>query len=100
MKNSPVVAELSNTDGTTDRHDETNSHFSQFCEKILKTDYLTLYREIIAVCSEIHPKHINGNCQELAFFVSAKCAVIHEVIFVLIFFNISQKLTLDIFSIM
>ena len=26
---------------------------------VIKTDKLVLYREIIAVCSEIHTKHIN-----------------------------------------
>ena len=30
------------TDGRTDRHDEANSHFSQFCEKRLKR--VALYR--------------------------------------------------------
>ena len=37
MKIRPVVAEVFNayrwTDGRTDRHDETNSSFSQFCER-------------------------------------------------------------------
>ena len=27
---------------------------------VIKTDKLMLYREIIAVCSEIHTKHINA----------------------------------------
>jgi hypothetical protein len=35
MKILPVGAELLHTDGQTDRHDETNSRFSQFCEKHL-----------------------------------------------------------------
>jgi len=32
MKIRPVVAELFHADGQTDRHDEANSRFSQFCE--------------------------------------------------------------------
>jgi len=28
----------------------------------MKTSQLTLYREIIAVCSQIHTKHINTLC--------------------------------------
>jgi hypothetical protein len=31
-----------------------------------------LYREIMAVCSEIHTKHINTLCGQNAEFVSAK----------------------------
>jgi len=33
MKIRPVGAELFHTDGQTDRHDEDNSRFSQFCER-------------------------------------------------------------------
>jgi hypothetical protein len=33
MKILPVEAELFYADGRTDRHDEDNSHFSQFCER-------------------------------------------------------------------
>jgi len=32
MKIRPVTAELFRADGQKDRHDETNSRFSQFCE--------------------------------------------------------------------
>jgi hypothetical protein len=32
MKIRPVGAELFHSDGQTDRHDEANSHFSQFYE--------------------------------------------------------------------
>ena len=32
IKNRLVGAELFHVDGETDRHDETNSRFSQFCE--------------------------------------------------------------------
>jgi len=34
-----------------------------------------LYREIIAVCSEIHAKHINTLCGQNVEFVSVKLAV-------------------------
>ena len=33
MKIRPVGAELFHADGRTDRHNEANSHFSQFCER-------------------------------------------------------------------
>jgi len=33
MKIRPIGAELFNGDGQTDRHDEANSRFSQFCER-------------------------------------------------------------------
>ena len=33
----PVWAELFYAGGQTDRHDDSNSRFSQFCEKLLKT---------------------------------------------------------------
>jgi len=37
IKIRPVGAELFHADGRTDGRDETNSRFSQFCEKRLKT---------------------------------------------------------------
>ena len=33
---------------------------SKHSASVLKTDNLMMYREIIAVCYEIHAKHING----------------------------------------
>jgi hypothetical protein len=36
MKIRPVGAELFRADGQTDRHDEDNSRFSQFCERTYK----------------------------------------------------------------
>ena len=33
MKIRPVVAELFHVDGQTDRHDEANIRFSQFCKR-------------------------------------------------------------------
>ena len=32
------------------------------CKQSTTVDQLTLYREIIAVCSQIHTKHINALC--------------------------------------
>jgi len=37
-----------------------------------------LYREIIAVCSEIHTKHINTFCRQKVEFVSFKSGGIYE----------------------
>jgi len=33
---------------------------SKYCDLVIKTSQLMLYREIIAVCSDIHAKHINA----------------------------------------
>jgi hypothetical protein len=38
----------------------------------MKTSQLTLHREIIAVCSEIRPKHINTLCEHNVEFVDVK----------------------------
>ena len=38
---------------------------------VTKTNQLMLYREIIAVCSEIHTKHINTLCGQNVEFLSA-----------------------------
>jgi len=59
VKIRPLGAEFFNAARRTDGHDEANSRFSHFCEKRLKTSQLMLYREIIAVCSQIRTKHIN-----------------------------------------
>ena len=37
---------------------------SKHSASVIKTDKLMLYREKIAVCSEIHAKHINALCAE------------------------------------
>ena len=37
-----------------------------------KTSQLTLYREIIAVCSQIHTKHINTVCGQNVEFVNVR----------------------------
>ena len=39
---------------------------------IIKTSQLMLYREIIAVCSQIHTKHINTLCGQNVEFVNVK----------------------------
>ena len=46
------------------------THFvprSKHSASVLKTDNLMLYREIIAVCSQIHAKHINAFWEEHRF---------------------------------
>jgi hypothetical protein len=45
------------------------------CVSVTKTEELMLCREIIAVCSEIHTKHINTLCgQNVAFKDSVRTA--------------------------
>jgi hypothetical protein len=39
---------------------------------VIKTSQLMLYREIIAVCSEIHTKHKNTLCGQNVEFVNVK----------------------------
>jgi hypothetical protein len=40
---------------------------------VMKTDHLVLCREIIAVCSQIHTKHVNTLCgQNVEFFIYIK----------------------------
>jgi hypothetical protein len=56
MKIYPVTAEMFHVEGRTDRHDEANSRFSQFCESALKRERnvhkerdteVTLYTDIV-----------------------------------------------------
>ena len=42
---------------------------------VIKTIQLILYREIIAVCSEIHTKHTNTLCGQNVELLSVKLAV-------------------------
>jgi len=42
---------------------------------VLKTSQLMLYREIMAVCSQIHTKHINTLCGQNEEFLNVKLAV-------------------------
>jgi len=43
--------------------------------KVMKTIQLILYREIMAVCSEIHTKHINTLCGQNVELLNAKLVV-------------------------
>ena len=42
---------------------------------VIQTSQLMLYREIIAVCSQIHTKHINTLCGQNVEFVNVKLVV-------------------------
>jgi len=44
----------------------------------MKTSQLMLHREIMAVCSEIHTKHINTLCGQNVEFVNVKLVVYKE----------------------
>ena len=48
---------------------------SKHSVSVIKTSQLMLYREIIAVCSEIHTKHINTLCGQNVEFVNVKLVV-------------------------
>jgi len=45
---------------------------SKHSASLIKTSLLMLYREIIAVCSEIHTKHINTLCGQNVELLSVK----------------------------
>ena len=45
------------------------------CISVIKTSQLMLYREIIAVCSQIHTKHINTVCGQNVELLNVKLAV-------------------------
>jgi hypothetical protein len=45
---------------------------SKHSVSVIKTSQLMLYREIIAVCSETHTKHINKLCGQNVEFVNVK----------------------------
>jgi len=42
---------------------------------VIKTSQLMLYREIVAVCSEIHTKHIKTVCGQNVELLNVKLAV-------------------------
>jgi len=42
---------------------------------VIQTSQLMLYREIIAVCAQIHTKHINTLCGQNVELVNDKCSV-------------------------
>ena len=44
-------------------------------QTITKTSQLMLYREIMAVCSEIHTKHINTVCGQNVELLNVKVVV-------------------------
>jgi len=48
---------------------------SKHCVGFIKTSYLMLYREIMAVCSQIHTKHINTQCGQNVELLNVKLAV-------------------------
>ena len=48
---------------------------SKHSVSVIQTSQLILYREIIAVCSQIHTKHINTLCGQNVKFVNVKCSV-------------------------
>jgi len=48
---------------------------SKHSVSVIKTSQLMLYREIIAVCSQIHTKHINTLCGQNADLLNVKLAV-------------------------
>jgi hypothetical protein len=52
MRIHPVEAELFNADGRTDRHDEANSHFLQFCEFYI----------LLTECSDVFCIYLRTNC--------------------------------------
>jgi hypothetical protein len=45
---------------------------SKHSASVMKTSQLMLYREIIAVCSEIHAKHINTLCGQNVELLNVK----------------------------
>ena len=52
-----------------------NPQFKTRCIWVIKTSQLMLYREIMAVCSEIHTKHINTLCGQNVELLNVKLAV-------------------------
>jgi len=48
---------------------------SKHSVSVIKTSQLMLYREIMAVCSEIHTKHINTVCGQNVELLNVKLAV-------------------------
>ena len=48
---------------------------SKHSVSVIKTSQLMLYREIVAVCSEIHTKHINTLCGQNVELLNVKLVV-------------------------
>jgi methylthioribose-1-phosphate isomerase len=74
-KTRPVAADLFCADRRTDRYGEANSRFSQFCDLAYKTTQFILFRDVIAVRSQIHTKHINTLCGQNVELLNVKLAV-------------------------
>jgi len=53
---------------------------SKHTVSVIKTNHLMLYREIIAVCSQIHTKHTNTLCGLNVELLNAKL-VVHKMYF-------------------
>jgi len=51
---------------------------SKHTVSVIQTSQLMLYREIMAVCSEIHTEHINTLCGQNVEFLSVKPGGIYE----------------------
>ena len=80
MKILPVGAELFHADGTTDRHDEDNSRFSQFCKRAYKLD-----KESFS--SEFSWNHLYCNIKQVLLSRDIRCDIgveYHSVTLVLI----------------
>jgi hypothetical protein len=70
VKIRPVGAELLHAGGRTDRPSEANS-FLNFANA--PKNQSALFREVIALCSESHPKHTNTlDGQEVEFVFTAE----------------------------
>jgi hypothetical protein len=48
---------------------------SKHTVSVIKTSQLILYREIVAVCSQIHTKHLNALCGQNVELLNVKLAV-------------------------
>jgi len=42
---------------------------------VIKTNQLLLYREILAVCSQIHTKHVIKLCEQIVELLNVKLAI-------------------------
>ena len=49
---------------------------SKHSVSVTKTSQLVLFREIVAVCSEIHTKHVSTLCGQNVEFVNVKLVVL------------------------
>jgi len=51
---------------------------SKHTVSVIKTSQFVLYREIRAVCSQIHTKYVNTLCEQNVEFVNVKPGGIHS----------------------